>query len=251
MLPKVLRHADPDALCDAAAKEVAAMIQFVQSVQGHCALALAGGRTPRGIYERLARRCDLDWSNVELVFGDERAVPPDDPQSNYRMVSEALLAHLPQSPDERPLVHRIEGELGAVEAARRYSEVITKLGVLDIVLLGMGDDGHVASVFPGGPAADPPGEQPAGGDAVIATTSPQPPHERISVTLPWLAHARVVMMLVTGEGKAARLAEVLEQIRDGRAVLPAARLAGYLPAQATFRWHIDEAASSHLKEGSA
>lgn len=245
--PEVVCHADPEALCDAVADEVAERLINALGERGKATLVVAGGRTPRGVYERLALRDDLAWGRVTLVFGDERVVPPDDPNSNYRMLSEALAGPLARL-EGRPVVRRMAGELGAEEAARQYTELIDELigpgERFDVVLLGMGDDGHVASIFPGTR------EERADGEAevVIATTSPVPPSERVSLTLPVLARTRALLMLVTGTGKAARLAEAHQQIEHAH--LPAARIARHLGGDSVFRWHIDAAANSILKEGS-
>ncbi len=265
--PEVVCHADPEALCEAVAEEVAERLTAAISARRKATLVLAGGRTPRGVYERLAERNDLAWDRIVLVFGDERAVPPDDSHSNYRMVTEALAGPLARL-EGRPVVRRMAGELGSKEAARQYSEFIDELvgpgERFDVVLLGMGDDGHVASIFPGTREERADGE----GEVVIATTSPLPPLERVSLTLPVLGRTRALLMLVTGESKAARLAEVHLQIAEAHLQiehahghgqpfvpsagghLPAARIAQHIAGDGIFRWHIDEAANAILREGS-
>ena len=194
-------HVAPDAEAAAAvtAERLAELVEAAQEERGAVHLALAGGSTPRRVYELLARRLER-WDGVELWFGDERAVAPDDPASNYRMVAETLLAETPV-PAER--VHRIEGERGSEEAARRYAELLRSrlpldeegVPVLDVVLLGMGQDGHTASIFPGDLA-------PMGGGLCVAVhDAPKPPPERVTLTLDVLHAARRRVLVATGAAK--------------------------------------------------
>jgi 6-phosphogluconolactonase len=171
-------------------------------------LVLAGGSTPRGAYARLAARDDIDWARVDVLFGDERCVPPDDPASNYRMAREALLDHAPAA-----RVHRIPVELGAERAAAEYEKVVAAAPRLDVVLLGLGGDGHTLSLFPGGPEL-------ASERLVVASRSPAPPHARVSLTLRALDRARQIVFLVKGEGKR----DVLRRVLEGDGRLPAARV---------------------------
>ncbi len=215
MVPDV-RVFSPDQLIAAAATLLAADIKEVVAARGRCRFALAGGGTPVPVYQRLAwapLASTVPWASVELFFGDERAVRPDDPASNYAMVKGSLLDHIDIPAGN---VHRIHGELPPAEAARAYAE---ELGdePLDIVLLGMGDDGHTASLFPDTPDLD-------GGAPVRVTRSPVPPTERVTLGLGVLDRARSVYFLVSGAGKAARLAEVKRQIESGAPTLPAARV---------------------------
>lgn len=231
--PSVVVHADVAALQAAAADYIGALLRDSIAARGICHIALAGGRTPRAVYERLAADSGIDWSKVVVLFGDERAVPADDAASNYRMAREALLERVtPRA------VHRIEGERPAADAAREYDKIVAACEPLDVVLLGMGDDGHVASFFPATP--EPPSDA-----RVVATISPLPPAERVSVTLPVIRRARAVLLLVTGAGKAERLAEVWQQIDDGRPILPAARAVNEF---GTCRWHVDGDAAARLPE---
>jgi 6-phosphogluconolactonase len=162
-------------------------------------IALAGGSTPRAAYERLSAM-GLDWSSCRLWFGDERCVPPDDERSNYRMAHESLLEPLG---DSAPEAHRIEGELGPDAAAKRYqAELTDALGdqrpQLDLLLLGIGPDGHTASLFPGKPALDELDR------AVVGVPEAgQPPYvPRVTLTLPVLNAAREVLFLIKGAEKA-------------------------------------------------
>ncbi|HVV84645.1 MAG TPA: 6-phosphogluconolactonase [Kofleriaceae bacterium] len=231
-LPEVHVHADAAALADGAAAWIARALADAIAARGMASLALAGGSTPRALHARLAAR-PIDWRAIAIWFGDERCVPPDDAASNYRMARESLLDALPIPP---AAVHRIEGELAPAEAARRYQAQLAAAPPLDVVVLGMGDDGHVASWFPGTPPFDP--------EALAATTdSPKPPPARVTMTPRTLAAAREVVLLVSGEAKAARLAEIHAQLRAGQPTLPAARVHG---AGGPPRWFVDDAAARAL-----
>jgi 6-phosphogluconolactonase len=184
------------------------------------------------VYERLAS-CALDWSKVEVFWGDERAVPPTDAGSNYRMASEALLARVP-IPAEN--VHRIEGERPPADAARAYATVLGDRP-LDVVLLGMGNDGHVASLFPDTPDLTTTQER------VIATRSPLPPTDRITLTLRAINHAAEVVFWVAGAAKAERVAEVFAQIERDAPKLPAALVR---PCAGQLLWLLDAEAAARL-----
>lgn len=230
-------HADASTLERAVALAIADHLDLALTASAptvRATLVLAGGRTPRGVYAHLAN-LDLAWSRVALVFGDERAVPPDDPASNFAMVQAALLGPL-AARGQVPVVYRIPGELGAEHAAASYAATLTPLigPPFEVVLLGMGDDGHVASIFPDSPPA-------SDASPVIATTSPIAPHARVSLTLETLTHARHLLVLVTGQAKAARLAEVLT---DPRCTLPAARLMRL--AGPRLALHVDRLAAAAL-----
>ncbi|MCA1730101.1 MAG: 6-phosphogluconolactonase [Actinobacteria bacterium] len=177
---------------------------------GRFAVALAGGSTPKKAYEILASEYgepeDLDWSRVHVFFGDERTVPPDHEDSNYRMARGALLCHVPVGS-----VHRMRGELDPPEAAALYEEELKSFfggpPRFDLILLGIGEDGHTASLFPGTPALD----------AHDRWTVENPVEKlgaiRLTLTVPAINAARKIIFLVAGEGKA----EVLEKILEGDA----------------------------------
>lgn len=178
-------------LDDAGAVAAAAADLVAGAIEGGLrTLVLAGGSTPRRAYELLAER-PLPWGRVTVLFGDERCVPPEDPESNYWMAHEALLGRVHPG-----TVHRMPGELGAETAAALYDDVVRALPPLDLVLLGMGPDGHTASLFPGHP------EVRASGCAVAVHGAPKPPPDRVSLTLGTLRGARRVVFLVTGGDKA-------------------------------------------------
>lgn len=175
-------------------------------------VALSGGSTPRPLYEHLAADPDIDWRKWHLFWGDERTVPPTDPASNYQMVRGALLDRLKTPPG---LVVRMAGELPPNEAALRYEQSIRELvpsfmneltGFVprfDMIVLGMGEDGHTASLFPHTQALR---EQER---LVVANPVPQLNTSRITFTYPLINAARRVLILVSGEKKAATLQEVL------------------------------------------
>lgn len=154
-------------------------------------VALSGGSTPAAAYE-LAGRLRPDWSGVHVWFGDERAVPPDDERSNYRLVRTTLLDALSRLPE----THRIHGELGAEEAARLYDEELAGV-TLDLALNGIGPDGHTASLFPAARAL-----QEEKRRAVDADPGLEPLVERVTLTPPVFADAHLLVYLVTGEAKA-------------------------------------------------
>jgi len=190
-LPEFSVLATADDVARVAADEVAAAL-----AAGSRTLVLAGGNTPKRCYELLAQKSGIEWGRVTVLFGDERCVPPDDPESNYRMAREALLDQV--SPAS---VHRIAGELGPDEAAKAYDALVGGLAPLDLVLLGVGEDGHTASLFPGHPELN------AKGWAVAVRNSPKPPPDRVSLTLHALRGARRVIVLAAGAGKADAVAK--------------------------------------------
>jgi 6-phosphogluconolactonase len=175
-------------------------------------LFLAGGSTPKALYEALASekyRSQLDWRGVELYFGDERCVGPDSPLSNYRMARETLIDHVPIPRDN---IYRMKGELDPQLAAKEYGQMLKERFLdegPDILLLGMGDDGHTASLFPNTTALDEEHHRCVANhvpyDYIPAGTS-----WRITLTYPFINRSKQVLIMVTGASKAARLAEVLE-----------------------------------------
>ena len=185
---------------DDPAQETAERLAAAAEAGGH--IALTGGSTPRVAYERAAQM-DADWSRAKLWWGDDRCVAPDDELSNYGMAKAALLDRLPAGGEGGPEVHRIRGEQGPHAAADDYErELREALGEqvprLDWVLLGLGPDAHVASLFPNDPALDARDRLAVGVDE--AGMEPYVP--RVTLTLPVLNAAREVVFLVTGESKA-------------------------------------------------
>jgi 6-phosphogluconolactonase len=193
---------DPEAVASRAAAEVTRHLQLARSEHRSAQIAFSGGTTPKRAYELLGQE-PANWNGVGVWFADERCVGPQDEQSNYRLVLETLLrpAGIPAEQ-----VHRMEGELGPEEGARSYGRELAErisardgdLPVLDLILLGIGPDGHVASLFPDAAALD------AGEDALCVGVrdAPKPPPERITLSLAVLRAARRCLLLATGASKA-------------------------------------------------
>lgn len=220
--PRLQVVADAAALARAAAEEVARRAEEAVAARGTFTLALSGGSTPQPLHALLADpaapfRARIPWARTEIWFGDERAVPPDHAESNFRMAREALLDHVaPRA------VHRIEGERPAAEAAARYEgELRAAAGPdgapprLDLVLLGLGNDGHTASLFPGSAALE---ERERW---VTAPFVPAVGAHRITLTLPVLERARAIAFVVAGADKREALARLLA---PGASPVPAARV---------------------------
>ena len=193
---------DAEAVAARAASDCVRYLRRASEARGVAHVALSGGRTPTRTYQLLAAK-PADLSGVEVWFADERCVPPQDEQSNYRLAAESLIDVAPIPPER---VHRMEGELGPREGARRYELLLGErapkadgaLPMLDLIVLGIGPDGHVASLFPGAATLD------AGDDAVCLGVgdSPKPPPERITLSLAVLRAARRCLLLATGASKA-------------------------------------------------
>jgi 6-phosphogluconolactonase len=179
-------------LAETAANRVAALLRNVgKDRASEVSLALAGGSTPRALHERLALIPDLPWGRVAIYFGDERCVPPDHADSNYRMARESLLDRVAIEPAR---VHRMHGEWpDRAAAARAYEEELPE--ALDVLVLGIGEDGHTASLFPGAAALSEVERR------VLPVTGPKPPPERLTITPKVIAAARHVIVLASGSGK--------------------------------------------------
>ena len=201
-----------------AAEWIAAAVEEAIGARGLCRLALAGGETPRAVHEALASR-KVDWARVQITFGDERCVPPDDADSNFRMAKESLFDRVSIPAGN---VFRIRGEIAPEDAAREYEDKLAAVAARfgetryahDLILLGMGPDGHTASLFPGSPALDETARN------VIPATGPKPPPQRITMTFPLLNAARKVCFLV----KSAEKLSLVEKIVAGDQSLPAGRI---------------------------
>jgi len=193
--------ADAGAVAAAAAREVAQVLAAAARAHGSASMALAGGRTPRGLYRCLAldHRDDIAWDRVHVYWGDERDVPHDDERSNYRMARESLLDHVPVRPEcvhPMPAVPNEPGRAAAQYEHTLRSHFDTEWPTFDLVLLGLGGDGHTASLFPRSPALD------EASRWVVATTAPVEPHGRLTLTLPVLTHSRSIFVVVSGSSKA-------------------------------------------------
>ena len=212
MIARIVRAFDGiDALSEDAVDEIVRVSARSIVARGRFTIALSGGSTPRRAYELLAKRTDIDWSKAEIFFGDERFVPADDPRSNYKMAREALLDHVPIPAGN---VHAIPTDAGSVEAAAElYDRTLRERlggqlrdGSVDLVLLGLGPDGHTASLFPDDA---PVVEQSKWAVAVGAPTAVQPPVSRVTATLPFLNAARMAIFLIAGADKRPVIAEIL------------------------------------------
>ncbi|HKG38551.1 MAG TPA: 6-phosphogluconolactonase [Conexibacter sp.] len=195
---------DAEAAARACAEVISAAIEAARATRGVAHVALAGGRTPARTYELLAEIV-TDWRDVHLWFGDERCVPLDDPDSNDTLVRRALLERLPDDPDSpQPIVHAVAraGDGDPAGAAADYERELRAvvpgdpLPVLDLALLGLGEDGHTASLFPDDPVL---AEHER---LVVAVRGRKPPPDRVTFTLPVLHAARTTVVLTAGAGKA-------------------------------------------------
>lgn len=211
--------------------------------RGLFASVLSGGSTPRPLYRLLAERHSRAqfWRSTHIFFGDERCVPPNDPESNYGMIADLLLSQV-NIPEEN--IHRWKGEIDPNTAAKEYADEITsflalkpqQMPVFDLVLLGMGEDGHIASIFPGASIiCDTTG-------VTAATYVPVLDSYRLTLTPPVLTNARQIVFLVTGEDKADTLRQVLEGPYQPRH-LPAQILK---TAKGRVTWVVDTGAASLL-----
>lgn len=240
--------ADPNGLAESAARLIADAAKEAVETRGRFMLCLAGGETPRATYARLARppfSACVPWERTSIFFGDERAVPPDDVDSNYRMAHETLLSRVPVTPSR---IFRMRGEDADAEAAAaayasRLAEAFgTRRGELprfDLVLLGLGVDGHTASLFPSSPVLREVFRSVAAVHVGAAQIS-----QRLTLTFPLLNAAARVVFLVTGAEKAKILRKALEE----RAALPATMVR---PTDGELIWLVDRAAASLLPVGQA
>lgn len=228
-----LAVAAADFIAELAAKSIAA--------RGMFSIALSGGSTPRALYGVLAARADqIEWSRWHCFWGDERCVPPDHEDSCYRMARETLLDHVSVSAVN---VHRIRCELSPSEAAHSYEQELRAFFAgewprFDLILLGMGEDGHTASLFPNTPALD---VHDAWVTANIAPSVKQP--NRITLTIPAINAAANALFLVSGSSKAAPLHQVIDGPRSPRQ-LPAQFIQ---PAAGSLIWMIDQPAAALLE----
>jgi 6-phosphogluconolactonase len=232
---------DAAGVAPAAADWIVEIAEAAIAEGGRFRIALAGGSTPRTLYQVLAtapHRERMDWRSWEVFFGDERACPPDDPANNCRMAREALLDLVPIRPE---LIHRMEAERADLDAAAaEYSSILASTCPpaspgsaprLDCVLLGLGENGHTASLFPGDPALQ------VRDRWAVPSRADYAPFDRITVTYPVLNAAAHVAFLVTGPAKG----EALRGVVEGR--VPAA---GVRPPDGELRWFLDTAAADSI-----
>lgn len=241
--PDVWIGEDVSALAREGARRIAEAARRAISARGRFLLALAGGNTPRRLYRVLAaEEHGVDWGRVEFLFSDERLVPLDDPESNYRMARETLLDHVPARPER---VHPVPTSLPPAEAAAAYEATLRSLldprdPRLDLVLLGMGPDGHTASIFPGSPLVR------VGilGTALCAPVmdSPKPPPQRLTMTPRVINDARHVLILVAGEDKVAAVSAALESDADASEI----PIRAISPETGAVSWLLDRRAARAL-----
>ena len=244
--PEVHVHADLEALSHAVADRFIELAGQRIAQGGRFSVALSGGSTPRHLYKLLGSpeyALQISWGLVHLFQVDERCVPPDHASSNYRMIRESLLA-----PASVPAVnfHRIQGELGPDNAASGYVRDLERsfsvhppdFPRLDLVVLGMGADGHVASIFPGSRNLSERAQW-------VVPIEPGPEGlERVTLTLPVLNAAARIIFLVTGAEKSETLARVLDP-QSTTGTLPSQRIA---PIDGKLSWYVDRAAASRLRD---
>jgi 6-phosphogluconolactonase len=237
--PEIMVLPDTAAIAREAAERVIAAAEEAIELTGSFSIGLAGGSTPKALYELLASdsyRGRIDWVKTEVYFGDERCVPPDHAESNYLMAYKALLSRVPIPGDN---VYRMAGEIEPQQAAKEYGlrlkDRFADRG-LDICLLGMGDDGHTASLFPHTPAL---AEKEHRVVAQFVERSTTGKSWRITLTAPFINRSGRVLFMVAGKNKSARLREVLEGPSDPD------RLPSQLidPTQTRVTWLLDAAAA--------
>jgi len=221
MMERLSKHlaytvvADSATVAHVAAERILLAAAEAIADHGHFTLVLAGGSTPQAAY-RLLAVADAAWSQWHIYFGDERCLPADDHERNSRMAFEAWLTHVPIP---REQIHLIRAEQGAERAAAEYNALIEAVLPFDLVLLGMGEDGHTASLFPGQQHTD-------DAWAVPVYHAPKPPPERVSLTSHALSNSRALLLMVTGETKH----EALQRWANGES-LPVTTLHPQTPIQ--------------------
>ncbi len=241
---QLIIEADSDSLCQHAAADLLALVKASAAQGRPFHIALAGGSTPKALYTLLAQTPfseEMPWEHIRFFFGDERSVPKDHPESNFRMAKEALLSQVPVSDEQ---IHRIHGELeDATEAAALYDKELAQylprddegVSQFDLVLLGLGPDGHIASLFPGTDILTKDQSRAA------AVWVEKFDTWRISITFPMINHARNVWMFVCGEAKANIIQEVIQE----KAKQPRYPVE-MIQAQGEHVWYLDSAAAAKL-----
>jgi 6-phosphogluconolactonase len=242
--------AGADELAEVAARAALADLEAAIDAHETCTWVLTGGGTPQAAYRRLARhdlRDSIEWGRLRVAIGDERCLPPEDPESNWRQAAEALLDHVPLADGQRL---RMRGELGAERAAKDYEAALdrlprrpgatagpaqTEVPRLDVVWMGVGTDGHCLSLFPGRPEVE------VADRLVVAVhDAPKPPPDRVSLTLAALAGAERLLVLASGAGKA----EAVARARAGDQGLPITRAVATVErAGGAVTWLLDRPAA--------
>lgn len=245
MNKKIVIEENTQMLCHRAATEIIALVKQAASMGRNFNIALAGGSTPKALYKCLSQSPyvdDMPWQYIHFFFGDERSVGPEDPDSNYRMAKENLFDYVALKSEQ---IHRIENaENDVVSAAKKYDSILEKhlpiddknIVQFDVVLLGLGPDGHIASLFPGTDIIDNKMNRAA------AVWVERLQTWRISITFPLINHARHVWLFVCGEGKADIVNEVINNPTTS-APYPV-QMIQTLGEQV---WYLDDAAAIKLK----
>jgi len=240
--PKINIAANYEDLCEKVTQEILDLSNKKIALEGQFSLVLSGGSTPQGIYQCMASpsyQHKFQWGKIHFFWSDERWVPPEDQRSNYRMVSQALLTKVKIPPEN---IHPLQTKDGDIQASvRLYEETIYHFFKLkkgdfprfDLVLLGIGQDGHTSSLFPGNPAL-------LVKDSLVVSASQKGiPEKRITLTLPAINHAQMVFFLISGPDKAEIVSKVLENEKGSG--FPANEIN---PAQGGICWFLDKAAAS-------
>ena len=245
-VPDIRIHRDSQAWAQAAAEFVLEVGEEAVRTNGRFLIALSGGTTPETLYRALTSPAfadRFDWSRTTFFFSDERCVPPDDPRSNYALAKKILFTPLNIMPSQ---VYRMAGESSDPRAAAFEYEQQLRLATktsssaqpsLDLILLGIGEDGHTASLFPGASILRDRQR------VIAATQSPKDPPNRLTMTLAAINRASVILFLVTGVGKAGVVRAILDPRTEAERQLPAARVA---PEEGRLIWFLDQAAAAEL-----
>jgi len=245
-VPDIRIHPDSQAGAEAAAAFVLEAGKEAVRANGRFFIALSGGTTPETLYRVLASSAfadRFDWSRTTFFFSDERCVPPDDPRSNYALADKTLFAPLRITPSQ---VYRMAGESRDPQAAAHEYELQLRLATktapsaqpsLDLILLGLGDDGHTASLFPGASILRDHQR------VIVATQSLKDPPNRLTMTLAVINRASVILFLVAGAGKAGVVRAILDPKTEAERQLPASLVA---PEKGRLIWFLDRAAAAEL-----
>ncbi|WP_149359775.1 6-phosphogluconolactonase [Lolliginicoccus suaedae] len=240
--PEILVHPDPATLACAAAQDLSDAIAAAQRRHGSASIVVTGGSTGIAVLEQLRGHEDIDWSRIDVFWGDERFLPAGHPDRNDTQADDVLLAHVPL---DAARIHRMPTNEGdhygdPAGAALAHEQHLHRLGNgrlprFDVHLLGMGPDGHINSLFPHDPAL---AEQER--HVVGVTASPKPPAQRITLTLPAVQHSEEVWLLVAGEGKASAVSSALHGATAEEC--PAAAATGRL----RIAWYLDRGSAGEL-----
>ena len=231
MKREVRRYPNLEILSEAAAEFICSLVGERVSQDGLFTIALSGGKSPKLLYEKLAappHAARIPWSHIHLIWGNERCVPPDHPESNFSMAFHALISKVPIPPQN---VHRMPAEIEPPgDAAEAYERILSEffgspkeagpIPTFDLIVLGVGKDGHTASLFPGDQALE---EEKRWVTAVL-TPHGSPPVPRITLTLPLINRARCVLFIVSGSGKREVVRSILEEPDSAAQRYPAARV---------------------------